>query len=72
MQDLRKLERFDLKLPARMNVLNSDGQSFDLVTEKVYGGGVSSLVTVGGKVLRSQPDNMAIRFDKQYKIGPAA
>jgi hypothetical protein len=100
MQDLRKLERFDLKLPARIDVLNSDEQSLDLVTENVCaggaffstpaplaeglavrvelglkrenGGGVLSLVTVGGKILRSQPEGMAIRFDKKYRITPAA
>jgi hypothetical protein len=100
MQDRRELERFDLKLPARIDVLGPVEQALDMITENVCAGGAfiptpnplsegqevlvelvlrresgrgsPSMVTVGGKVLRSQPDGMAIRFNKQYKIAPAA
>jgi hypothetical protein len=99
MQDRRELERFDLKLPARINVLAPSEKTLDLITQNVCAGGAFfptrnplsegqevllelvlrresgqgslSMVTVGGKVLRSQPDGMAIGFNKQYKIAPA-
>jgi hypothetical protein len=98
-QDRRELERFDLKLPARINVPAPVEQTLDLITQNVCAGGAffstptplaeglkvlvelvlrresgqgnPSLVTVGGKVLRSQPDGMAIRFDKEYQITAA-
>jgi hypothetical protein len=38
MRNLRKLERFDLKLPARISVLPG-GHAVDLVTENICAGG---------------------------------
>jgi hypothetical protein len=98
MQDLRKLERFDLKLPARINVLPPGGETLDLITENICAGGAffptrtplsegikvlvdlvirsersrskPSIVTVAGKVLRSEQGGMAILFDKKYHISP--
>jgi uncharacterized protein YwbE len=99
MRELRKLERFDLKLPARINILPHSGQALDLITENVCAGGAYFLtrnplteglkvlvdlvlkresdqgklarVTVTGKILRTEPNGMAVRFDKQYQISPA-
>jgi hypothetical protein len=99
MRELRKLERFDLKLPARINIPPHSGKTLDLITENVCAGGAYFLtrdplteglkvlvdlvlkrerdqenlarVTVAGKVLRTEPNGMAVRFDKQYQISPA-
>ena len=92
----RKLERFSLRLPARISVLESDTPPLDLITENVSSGGAFFPTTkplpeglavlveltlrresgrgeagrakVKGRVLRSQPDGMAVRFEKRAQM----
>ena len=99
MKDLRKLERFDLKLPTRIDVLPPGSGTLDLITENICAGGAffptpnplseglkvivdlvlkresgrgnPARVTVTGKILRSQPDGMAVHFDKKCRLSLA-
>jgi len=95
-QELRKLERFFLTLPARISVLEPGNPTLDLMTENISSGGAffptrkplseglivlvelilkresgrggASRVKVKGRVLRSQANGMAVRFEKRVQM----
>ena len=92
----RKLERFSLKLPARISVLDPGNFTLDLTTENISAGGAffptreplpeglnllveltlkresgigkASKVHVKGRVLRSQPDGIAVLFERRIQM----
>ena len=102
----RRFERFDLELPAEIEVLTPEHEkhTYDLLTRDVSAGGAffptakaipagarvrlnlvisrqwlerltgtRGLIEVGGTVVRSDPQGIAISFDKDYRftrIGP--
>ena len=105
MQERRILERFNLKLPAKIKVdpptPHEPGHVQELETENISSGGAffrtltplmkgtrvkievalnflehsihhgnGSLVKLKGEVLHSNPNGMAVRFDRPYKILP--
>ena len=102
MDERRRLERFDLRLPAKIKVvgLNHGRETLDLMTKDICAGGAFfhapdplpkgtqvkidlilnrglengadrlAHVKLGGAVLRSDTTEMAICFDKSYKIIP--
>ena len=102
MNERRKLERFDLRVPAKIEVVGQDqeGETLNLMTKDICAGGAffdtpyplpkgtqvridltldsglkdeaGSLahIKLGGSVLRSDATEMAICFDKSYKIIP--
>jgi hypothetical protein len=105
MEDRRKLERFDLHIPATIELLitKRDKELIRLLTKNVCSGGAyfhttkplpkntqikidlvlpldklkalkdewkHALIKVTGKVLRSEPEGMAICFDEDYQIHP--
>lgn len=100
MPESRKIERFDLALPARIDVLPLGSRSIDLMTANICDGGaffptrnpleegvevvvdltlnlenvegISAKVKIAGRVLRSQPDGMAIRFEGRYRMRAAS
>jgi len=95
-EESRKLERFSLKLLARVSVLKPGNQTLHLMTENISAGGAflptrtplcagmsvlveltlqcesgrgdASRVKVKGKVLRSQPDGMAVCFERRVQM----
>jgi len=95
-KESRKLERFSLKLPTRISLLEPGNPTLDLMTENICAGGAffptrkplseglmvlvelilkcesgiggASRVRVKGRVLRSQPDGMAIGFEKRVQM----
>jgi LuxR family transcriptional regulator, positive regulator of biofilm formation len=97
-KECRALERFSLKLPTRISVLESGNPRLELLTADISAGGAffptpkplpegltvlveltlrresgeggASRITVRGKVLRSQPDVMAVRFEKRVHFSP--
>ena len=105
MKERRKLERFDLHIPAKIELLikKREKELIRLLTENVCAGGAyfhttkplpestpvkidlvlpldklktlkdewkHALIKVTGKVLRSEPEGMAVCFDKDYQIRP--
>ena len=105
MKERRKLERFDLHIPAKIELLikKREKELIRLLTENVCAGGAyfhttkplpestpvkidlvlpldklktlkdewkHALIKVTGKVLRSEPEGMAICFDEDYQIHP--
>lgn len=105
MQERRTLERFSLKLPAKVEVEprtpHEQGHVHELETENISSGGAffrtlrplvkgtrvkievalnflghsvqrgnGSLVKLKGEVLHSNPNGMAVRFDRPYTILP--
>lgn len=105
MKERRKLERFDLHIPAKIEPLfkKREKELIRLLTENVCAGGAyfhttkplpestpvkidlvlpldklkalkdewkHALIKVTGKVLRSEPEGMAVCFDKDYQIHP--
>ena len=107
MTERRKLERFKLRLPPRIEVVTQrrdveeTTHALNLVTENICSGGAffrtssplpkgtevkidmvlnldrirglkgkSPLIKVRGRVLRSEPTGMAIRFGKRYNMVP--
>ncbi|MFC1840833.1 PilZ domain-containing protein [Thermodesulfobacteriota bacterium] len=110
-KDKRGLERFPLKIQARIKTLDShkdeDERGIDIKTSNISSGGAffhtpeplsegsdvmielilpveklikyldnlerdyrETLIEIKGRVLRSEPEGMVIRFDKGYKITP--
>ena len=102
MDERRKLERFDLSVPAKIVVVDQDqeGETLNLITKDICAGGAFfntpdplpkgtqvkidlildrglkggqgklAHIKLGGSVLRSNAAEMAICFDKNYKIIP--
>ncbi|UCF85177.1 MAG: PilZ domain-containing protein [Desulfobacteraceae bacterium] len=102
MNERRKLERFDLRVPAKIKVVGPDhgGETLDLMTKDICAGGAFfhtpdplpkgtqvkidlilgrglkegagrlAHIKLGGAVLRSDAAQVAICFDKSYKIIP--
>ena len=102
MNERRKLERFDLRVPAKIKVVGLDHkrETLNLMTEDISAGGAffhapdplpkgtqveidlildrglrdgegrRAYIKLGGAVLRSDAAEMAICFDRSYKIIP--
>ena len=102
MNERRQLERFDLTVPAKIEVVSRDqeGETLNLITKDICAGGAFfntpdplpkgtqvkidlildrglrggqgklAHIKLGGSVLRSDAAEMAICFDKSYKIIP--
>lgn len=103
MKDKRQFERFEVKVPARIEIPGREGRtiSFDLETHDLSAGGTfikleeplpegcevkievvlsfeelitamdpkgSLILSTTGRVVRSGPDGVAIRFDENYEI----
>jgi hypothetical protein len=96
---MRKLQRFDLRLRAKVQKQGERKGGLRLVTKNISAGGAyfptktpltkglrvmvelmlrqesatdkDALIQVGGEVLRSGSEGMAIRFDEKYHILPA-
>jgi hypothetical protein len=107
MEEKRKLPRFNLQFPTRIEVLDGDRSSetrtINLITRNIcsdgaflktgdplpegtrvkiqvffsfaeskLSAGASSLIKAEGVVERSDPEGMAVRFRKNYRIVPLA
>ena len=95
-KESRNLERFSIRLPTRISLLEPGNPTLEFMTENICAGGAffstrkplseglrvlvelvlrcesgrggASKVRVKGRVLRSQPDGMAIRFEKRVQM----